>query len=183
LLIDAYGYAGTYKNFISRRDAVQFTPAAPQNPQYYSLVVNAPGQVKTYGWGFSADYLFRGYKVGVNVSSDVLNNVPAGFRAFFNSPKYRTNLSLGHDGFGKKKIVGFSFAWRWQDSFFFQGDFANGQLPAFHSVDGSINFRVTKIKSLIKVGGSNLMNSYYRTAIANPAIGGLYYVSFAYNVL
>jgi outer membrane receptor protein involved in Fe transport len=184
LLIDAYGYAGTYKNFISRRDAVQFTPAAPQNPQYYSLVVNAPGQVKTYGWGFSADYLLpKGYKVGVNVSSDVLNNVPAGFRAFFNSPKYRTNLSLGHDGFGKKKIVGFSFAWRWQDSFYWQGDFANGQLPAFHSVDGSINFRVTKIKSLIKVGGSNLMNSYYRTAIANPAIGGLYYVSFAYNVL
>jgi outer membrane receptor protein involved in Fe transport len=183
LLIDAYGYAGNYQNFISRRDAVQFTPAAPQNPQYYSLVVNAPGKVKTYGWGFSADYLVRGYKVGVNVSSDVLNNVPAGFRAFFNSPKYRTNLSLGHEGFGKKKIVGFSFAWRWQDSFFYQGDFANGELPAFHSVDGSINFRVTKIKSLIKVGGSNLMNSYYRTAIANPAIGGLYYVSFAYNVL
>ncbi|HSR38080.1 MAG TPA: TonB-dependent receptor [Phnomibacter sp.] len=184
LLIDAYGYAGTYQNFISRRDAVQFTPAAPQNPQYYSIVVNAPGKVNTYGWGFSADYLMpRGYKVGLNVSSDVLNNVPTGFRAFFNSPKYRTNLSLGHDGFGKKKIVGFSFAWRWQDAFYWQGDFANGQLPAFHSVDGTINFRVTKIKSLIKVGGSNLLNSYYRTAIANPAIGGLYYVSFAYNVL
>jgi outer membrane receptor protein involved in Fe transport len=183
LLIDVYGYAGTYKNFISRRDAVQFTPAAPQNPQFFSLVVNAPGQVKTYGWGFSADYLVRGYKVGLNVSSDVLNNVPTGFRAFFNSPKYRTNLSLGHEGFGKKKVVGFGLMWRWQDSFYWQGDFANGQLPAFHSVDGSINFRVTKIKSLIKVGGSNLLNSYYRSAIANPAMGGLYYVSFAYNVL
>jgi hypothetical protein len=36
---------------------------------------------------------------------------------------------------------------------------------------------------MIKIGATNLLNSYYRTAIANPSIGGLYYISFAYNVL
>jgi outer membrane receptor protein involved in Fe transport len=186
LLIDAYTYFGNYQNFLSRRDVVQFPGGVPaaSGGSGYSIVVNAPGNVKTYGWGVSLDYLLgKGFRTGVNVSSDVLNDVPAGFRAFFNSPKYRTNVSLSNDGFGKKKIVGFSMAWRWQDELFWEGDFANGQLPAFHNIDASINFRAQKIKSIIKIGANNLLNSYYRTAIANPSIGGLYYVSFAYNVL
>jgi hypothetical protein len=36
---------------------------------------------------------------------------------------------------------------------------------------------------MIKVGGTNIFNRYYQTAYGSPAIGGLYYVSFAYNVL
>ncbi len=186
LLVDLYGYYGVYKDFLSRRDVVQFPGGqpAPTGGVGYSIVVNAPGEVTTFGWGVSLDYLLpRGFKVGVNASSDRLQNVPDGFRAFFNAPEYRTNVSLGHDGFGKKKIVGFTAAWRWQDELFYESDFAQGQLPAFHNIDASINFRVSKIKSMVKVGATNLLNSYYRTAIANPAIGGLYYVSFAYNVL
>lgn len=186
LLVDAYTYWGVYQNFLTRRDVIQFPGGVPAatGGTGYSIVVNAPGQVKTYGWGVSMDYVIgRGYRAGVNVSSDVLNNVPDGFRAFFNSPKYRTNVSFANDGFGKKKIVGFNLVWRWQDELFWEGDFANGQLDAFHSVDASINFRAQKIKSLIKVGANNLLNSYFRTAVANPSIGGLYYVSFAYNIL
>lgn len=187
LLVDVYGYFGTYKNFISRRDGVQF-PGGQPTPggsfTGFSIVVNAPGEVRTYGWGASLDYLLpKGFTVGVNASSDVLSDVPTGFRAFFNAPKYRTNVSLGNTGFGKKKLVGFNLVWRWQEEFFFESDFIQGTLPAFHTVDASINFKAPKIKSIIKVGANNLLNQYYRNAVANPSIGGLYYVSFAYNVL
>jgi outer membrane receptor protein involved in Fe transport len=187
LLFDVYGYLGTYKNFISRRDGVQFVggvpaPNAPFNA--FSLVVNAPGEVKTYGWGASLDYLLpKGFTVGVNASSDVLEDVPDGFRAFFNAPKLRTNVSVGNSGFGKKRLIGFNLVWKWQEGFFYESDFIQGDLPAFHNVDAAINFKAPKIRSLIKIGANNLLNSYYRTAVANPAIGGLYYVSFAYNVL
>lgn len=187
LLFDVYGYVGTYQNFLSRRDGIQFASGVPSASgafQGFSLVVNAPGKVKTYGWGASIDYLLpKGFTLGLNASSDVLNDVPAGFRAFFNAPKYRTNVSVGNTGFGKKKLVGFNLMWRWQESFFYESDFIQGQLPAYHTVDASVNFKAPKIKSVIKVGANNLLNSYYRTAIANPSIGGLYYVSFAYNVL
>jgi hypothetical protein len=143
-----------------------------------------PAIVKTYGWGASIDYLLPvGFTLGLNASSDVLNDVPAGFRAFFNAPKYRTNVSIGNTGFGAKKLVGFNLTWRWQEAFFYESDFIQGQLPAYHTVDASVNFKAPKIKSVIKVGANNLLNSYYRTAVANPSIGGLYYVSFAYNVL
>jgi hypothetical protein len=42
---------------------------------------------------------------------------------------------------------------------------------------------VPSVKSLIKVGGTNILNKYYTTAFGSPSIGGLYYVSFAYNIL
>lgn len=187
LLFDVYGYVGTYQNFISRRDGIQFASGVPSQggaSQGFSLVVNAPGKVKTYGWGASIDYLLpKGFTLGLNASSDVLTDVPAGFRAFFNAPKYRTNVSLGNTGFGAKKLVGFNLTWRWQEAFFYESDFIQGDLPAYHTVDASVNFKAPKIKSVIKVGANNLLNSYYRTAVANPSIGGLYYVSFAYNVL
>ena len=186
VLFDGYGYFGTYQNFLSRRDAVQFSggQAGSGTPSYYSIVVNAPGDVKTYGWGVSLDYVLPGnFRIGGNVSSDVLDDVPAGFRAFFNAPKYRTNLTFANDGFGKKKIVGFNLSWRWQDEVEWQGDFANGMVDAFNIVDASVNFKVPKSKSMVKVGANNLLNSYYRTGAGNPSIGGLYYVSFAFNVL
>jgi hypothetical protein len=36
---------------------------------------------------------------------------------------------------------------------------------------------------MLKIGATNLLNEYYRSAVGNPGIGGLYYVSFAYGVL
>jgi outer membrane receptor protein involved in Fe transport len=188
ILFDVYGYLGEYTDFITRRDVVQFANGTPTNDPTqitgYSIVVNAPQKVSTYGWGASLDWVLpRNFRVGVNASGDRLSNLPAGFRAFFNSPAVRTNVTFANDGFGPKKLVGFNFTWRWQDSFFYESDFVQGNLQAFHVVDASVNFRLPKQKSMLKIGANNLLNSYYRTAVANPSIGGLYYVSFAYNVL
>jgi len=92
------------------------------------------------------------------------------------------NINIGNSGFGVKKIVGFNIAYRWQDAFYFQGDFANDNLPAIHTVDAQINFKIPSIKSVIKLGGNNLLNQYYVNAAGNSIVGGLYYVSFGYNV-
>jgi hypothetical protein len=35
---------------------------------------------------------------------------------------------------------------------------------------------------MIKIGATNLLNKYYVDAIGNSQIGGLYYISFGYNV-
>ena len=36
--------------------------------------------------------------------------------------------------------------------------------------------------SLIKIGASNLLNYYHVDAIGDARIGGLYYISFGYNI-
>ena len=109
--------------------------------------------------------------------------MPTDFVAYFNAPKYKTNLSLSNTGFGPGKKLGFSVAYRWQDGFFYQGDFANGNLPAVHNLDAQISLKIPKAnKSIIKLGATNLLNQYYYNAIGNSQIGGLYYVSFGYNI-
>jgi outer membrane receptor protein involved in Fe transport len=123
------------------------------------------------------------FTITANASSDKIKDVPAGFHAYFDVPAYRTVLSLANTGFGPQKLFGFNVIWRWQDGFFYENDFAQGDLPAYHTVDASISYKRPKIRSIIKLGTTNMLNQYYRTAIGNPSIGGLYYISFAYNVL
>lgn len=185
LLIDLYGYYSIYQNFLSRRDVAQkINPqgdSSSANLAGYSIVVNAPGKVKAYGWGLSLDYsLPANFTISGNISSDVLEDVPAGFRADFNSPKYRTNITAANAAFGPKKKFGFSATWRWQEGFFYQSDFATGNLPAVHTVDAQISYRITK--SLLKIGANNLLNSYYRNGLGNASIGGCYYISYGYNI-
>ena len=187
-LLDLYGYYGAYENFLTRRDVVQFangvTPSLGNPYKGFSIVVNSPERVKTYGWGISAEWTLPvGFFVSGNASSDKIEDVPSGFRAFFNAPELRTVFTVGNRGFGPNKVLGFNVSWRWQDGFFYENDFTQGDLPAYHVVDASINLKCPKAKSLIKLGANNILNQYYRTAVGNPSIGGLYYISYAYNVL
>lgn len=194
LLIDAYGYYGRYQNFLIRQLAVQSKSGNPAAlnastirnsniAQIFSLPTNTQSIVTTYGWGIGLEYkLPINFYINTNASSDILQDVPAGFIAFFNSPKYRANVIVGNNGFGKKKLLGFNVAYRWQDKFYYESDFATGSVPAIHVVDAQVSCRIPKIKSMVKIGANNLLNQYYVQGFGNPSIGGLYYVGFSYNV-
>jgi outer membrane receptor protein involved in Fe transport len=177
LLIDLYGYYGQYKDFIGR-----VLVAQPSTGRIFSVPTNTSTKVRTYGAGLSLDYsLPANFIASGNVSTDRLDNLPVGFVSFFNAPKYRTNLSLSNSGFGPDKKFGFSVIYKWQDSFFYEGDFANGDVQSINTIDAQISFKLPK-KSVVKVGANNLLNQYYINAVGNPYIGGLYYVSYGYNV-
>ncbi len=189
LLIDVYGYFGQYKDFLTRTLLVQnkegdpISQADTLSGNIYSVPVNISDKVKTFGYGISLDYrLPRNFGVSLNASSDELKDVPEGFVSFFNSPKYRFNATLSNTGFGGGKRFGFNVTYRWQDSFFFQGDFASGTVPAFHVLDAQVSVKLPKTKSTFKIGANNLLNQYYYNAIGNAQIGGLYYASFGYNL-
>ena len=158
-------------------------PSRPVKP--WSVVVNSGTEVKTWGAGISLDYkMAKNYFTFFNTYTDNLTNVPAGFEASFNTPKYRINAGLGNSGLGKKERIGFNVNFRWQDSFYWEGGgFANGDVNAYTTLDAQVNYKLPKIKSMIKLGGTNITNKYYQTSFGNPYIGGMYYVSFAYNIL
>jgi outer membrane receptor for ferrienterochelin and colicin len=191
LLIDAYMYTGTYQNFLTRINVAQSITATPSpadilvasKRRILSVPVNSPTQVKTQGWGLGLEYkMKKGFFVSGNVSSDELGKVPNGYITFFNTPKYRTNMTFGNNGIGAKKLVGFNVVYRWQTEFDYQSDLGNGTVPAYQTMDAQISYRFPTIRSAVRIGASNLFNQYYITALANPSIGGLYYVSFGYNI-
>jgi len=189
LLVDVYGYYGKFKDFISRRIVVQSKTEAPISladtieGQIYSVPVNSDGKITTYGFGIGLDYqLPKNFALGVNLSSDNLSDVAEDLIVYFNSPKYKFNASVSNSGFGKGNRYGFNVNYRWQDKFFFEGDLANGILPAVNILDAQISYKFPKVKSVIKFGANNLLNQYYYNAIGNSRVGGLYYVSFGYNI-
>jgi len=96
---------------------------------------------------------------------------------------FRANFGLNNSGFLLKNRLGFGVNIHYQDDFIYEGTFAVGKISSFQTVDAVLTYKVPKIKSMVKAGGTNIFNRYYQTAFGSPSIGGLYYVSFAYNIL
>ncbi|MFN5932344.1 MAG: TonB-dependent receptor plug domain-containing protein, partial [Sphingobacteriales bacterium] len=191
LMVDVYGYFGEYKNFITSVNVVQSITANPQptdildpaKRRILQVPINSPTLVKTYGAGISIEYNFqKGFFTNLNGSFDKLGEVPNGYITNFNAPNYRYNVTFGNNGFLKDKRTAFNIAYRWQDAFFYTSSLANGYVPAYHNVDAQISYKFPQIKSVMRIGATNILNQYFITAIANPSIGGMYYVGFAYNI-
>lgn len=194
VLIDIYAYWAKYKDFLSGVNAIQarvpvsaggsFFDVLDANKRIaYSISVNTPGEVKTNGWGASVEWLLpKNYSLSGNLYSDVIGELPPGFVSYFNTPKYRVNMAFNNSGFGKDNRLGFSVVYRWTNTFKYEGTFAVGQIPYTRTVDAMVSYKFPAVKSLVKLGATNLFNKYYRTGFGNPQIGGLYYISFGWNV-
>ncbi|MCO6498341.1 MAG: TonB-dependent receptor [Chitinophagaceae bacterium] len=199
LLIDMYGYYGIYRDFITRTLVVQSVSGSPSvftnpatvraninNPALatvFSVPQNLTSKVTTYGFGISGTYMFpKNFTLEVQGSSDHLDKVPAGYIAAFNAPKFRAGVALSNTGFGYQNRFGFSLNYKWQDEVEYQGDFASGIVPAFQTLDAQLNYKFPAEKVMIKVGGTNILNEYYRNGFGNATIGGLYYVGVGYNI-
>ena len=190
LLVDVYGYYGKYDNFLGRIVVLQ--SLQPGNPlglfssstsRAISVAVNSSSKVTTYGFGASVDYqLPDNFVVNGNITTDRIKDVPPGFVSFFNTPNYRLILGVGNTGFGYQKRFGFHADLRNQDGYYFESDFRQGEISGFTTIDAQVSYKFPKTRSLLKLGATNLTNKYYRTAFGNPEIGGIYYLSFGYNV-
>jgi len=114
-----------------------------------------------------------------NVSYNEIGDLPLNYINDFNTPKYRFNLGLGNQNIFKN--VGFNTAYRWQDKFYWNSSFASGDIPAYGSLDAQLNFKIPTVNSMIKIGGSNVLNKYYTTSFGNPQAGALYYIAYTFN--
>lgn len=189
LLVDGYFYYSKYKDFLVSVAAGQ-TQGDNQGklPLYSSFSTNnvsytqnSASEVTSLGWGIGLEYqAFKNYVFYGNVFSDELRDVPVGEVTFFNAPKYRYNIGIRNENVYKG--VGFNAVWKWQDNNFYEGTFVSGTLPYFGWVDAQVSYRPAGTKSTFRIGGTNLGNSYYRTGYGSPAVGGLYYISYGYNL-
>ena len=208
LFLDAYYYYNIYEDFIAEIEFIQGVPnGLRQDPgsfdaetadgqdaiinrtvatQRFGLNINADGTVRSHGFAVGAEYsLAGGYNLGANASFNELISqqdlLDQGFRASFNTPKWRYNLS-----FANRRVTqnfGFNTTWRWQDAFQWESTFGEGVIPAFGSLDAQVSFRLPAYNSILKFGGSNVLNNRYETSIGNPTMGAIYYVSLTFDQL
>ena len=189
LFIDAYWYSSQYEDFLGRTAIIQSlngTQAGLLNPsttatRNLSYLQNTGEKVKANGWGISGELkAYKTYYIYGNVFSDKLKDVPANFATFFNAPETRYNIGLRNENVFRG--IGFNVVWKWQDENFYEGTFVTGTLPAFGQVDAQISYKIPATRSVVRIGGTNIGNDYQRTGYGSPSYGGLYYVSFGYNV-
>lgn len=176
LLIDAYAYHNTYRDFITAIEVFQQNGTAFTK---FGVPVNAVDDVSAYGAAFGMDYLLGKFNLSGNVSYNQIGNLPATYVNDFNTPTVRYNLGIGNPNIAKN--VGMNVTYRWQDSFYWASAFASGDVPAFGTMDAQVNLKIPSVKGMIKFGAQNLFNKYFITSYGNPEMGGMYFVGFTFN--
>ncbi len=183
LLLDASVYHNTYNGFQATQLLVQ-NPDTPEE-QRYKTIVSTDDPISAYGWSLATDLRIPGgFAIKANFSNNQLETLgdrSPGFQSRFNTPKYRANVA-----FGNRKVLGlfgFHLNWHWQDRFLWESDFGVGEMPAFSSLDAQVSFTIQKLKSEIKIGGSNLTNHYHTRSFGSAQIGGLYYITWLFDDL
>jgi outer membrane receptor protein involved in Fe transport len=203
LMIDANYYFSSYNDFILNQVVIE-----PENPvldsggevntdaafdllngdsHLYQLYTNATDRVTTQGATLGVNYSLpgdfsikgNGTWADFNLRDADPNDIPA-----FNTPTFRTSLMFGKSTISSN--FGFNLAWRWQDTFEWYGTFNQlrpGKIPAYSVLDAQISYKALPIKSIFKLGASNLLNNQVYQAYGSPSVGSVYYVSITFDEL
>ena len=193
MFVDFYAYQSNFTNFSAGQVVAQPSTTLAGSLNYFSFPSNVDNEVVTNGWGLGIDYdLGNRWALGTNVSYNAVkdNGGLADYQLGFNTPNYRTNVTLGNRNIGNSGW-GFNATWRYQDQFVWQSSIVNqvvnqqqlSVIPAFSTLDMQVSKKVSEIKSIIKVGGTNLGGIAYTTGWANPLVGSIYYVSITFDEL
>jgi iron complex outermembrane recepter protein len=187
-LIDLSGYYTNYTDFIGGQDYVLRNPTDHHNEPVpagtiYSAYVNFPEDITSYGVGLAMTYsLPRNFQLNGSYSFatfDLNSDANTNFRTGFNTPENKFTV-----GVGTRKLTdnfGFNINFRWQEEFLWESDFGNWNVPEFGVLDAQVSYKVPSIKTIIKLGGTNLGGGDYRTNFGGPFVGQQYYLSLTFD--
>lgn len=193
LTVDFSTYYNMYSNFISNKDVVVLvdpnTPVTVGNltnrdlVRTFSVKTNSSVDVDSYGVGLGlSTKIFKGYSLGLNYTWSKFDFDQASdldFEAGFNTPEHKVKMQFGHSNLFKN--FGFNVSARWQTEFYWQSTFLEGNVDERTVLDAQLNYSVPSIKSVFKLGGSNLTGKEYLSAPGVGAIGSMYYLSWTIN--
>lgn len=147
----------------------------------FQLYTNVNETVKSRGAVFGFEYsLPRNFNLSANYNwNELITDQDEGFIFDFNTPEHKINLSLGNRKLTDQ--LGFNVTFRWQEEFEWTSSFANGTVPSVSTLDAQVTYRVPSLKSLVKVGGSNITNNRHFLNYGGPNLGAIYYVSLTFD--
>jgi outer membrane receptor protein involved in Fe transport len=208
LIFDVAYYYNSFTNFISQitvrkaagvidQSATSITEQNVRNAQTlltpitdigkentFSVYTNINREITSQGLALGLEYaLPKGYKVSGNYNWNKLNTAlgPEFITDGFNTPEHKFNLGLSNRKLTDK--IGFNVNYRWQQEFQWNASFAQGLVPSVGVVDAQVSYKLKDIKSIVKIGGSNILNERYVLNYGGPTLGAVYYVSITFDQL
>jgi hypothetical protein len=195
--VDLTFYLNHYRDFLGYLIGIsadidttnQFVPTF-RNFHVYRYSANTKNKVTTEGFSIGINYFishtisFNGNysynKLTKTVEEDPI--IPA-----YNTPAHKFNIGItGRDIKLSQapffRQVGFNINYKWVDGFRFEGSPQfTGQIPTYGIFDGQVNVHLEKSNTIIKIGGSNLLNNKHFETYGGAKVGRLVYISCTYN--
>ncbi|MDD3003412.1 carboxypeptidase-like regulatory domain-containing protein [Flavobacterium sp.] len=199
IAVDMNVYYSIYDDFMSTSrvikpyyGTVQENPAAEDDVikalrnsdrRVYQVYTNTTETVNSYGLGLGlSKKVYKDFEFGVNYNFADFEFDQAkdpSFIAGFNTPKHRVKASLGNTALFKN--FGFNLNARYNSEYLWQSSFADGMVPENVVFDAQVNYSIPAIKSVLKVGATNLFGDDYLQVIGAGLIGRQIFASLTIN--
>ena len=202
LTVDITGYYNIYNDFLNQSrvitpyygDVNTFDPtnlatyapvAAISNGdrRVYQVYNNSKAEVTSLGFGIGlSKKVYKEFELSANYNYAEFTfdqTKDPSFIPSFNTPKHRVKASLGNQKLFKN--FGFNTNVRWNTEYLWQSSFADGMVPENVVFDAQINYAIPTLKSVLKVGATNLFGKDYIQVIGAGAIGQQWFASITIN--
>lgn len=197
--VDMNVYYNIYNDFMSTsRVITPYYGAVTENPDFnddvvkalqnsdrrvYQVYTNTSETVNSLGFGVGlSKKVYKDFEVGVNYNYAEFEFDQAkdpSFIAGFNTPKHRLKASLGNTAVFKN--FGFNLNTRYNSEYLWQSSFADGMVAENIVFDAQINYAIPVIKSVLKVGATNLFGDDYLQVVGAGLIGRQVFASLTIN--
>lgn len=194
--VDLSTYYNRYKDFISSE--VVIAPLYGSVADGSAVAAIASSDFTTFSAYTNSQVDVNSYGASIGVSTKVLRDFDLGgsytftkqdfdqaanpnFETNFNTPEHKFKAHFGNTELFKN--FGFNVAYKFSDDYFWEATFGDGIVPEFHTFDAQINYKITSLKSTIKIGGTNIGGKEYFTVFGSGYIGSMYYASWTINNL
>lgn len=188
LIVDLNYYFTQYSNFLGEIYVASKAPTThqgktvPAGSLWYPYA-NSPYTLQSQGIGLGLSYnLPKNFVIGGNYNwTSFTGQQDADFQAGFNTPTNRYSFNLSNRKVTKN--LGFNVNFRYQDAFTWQSSYspADYTVQAYGVLDAQLSYKVSSLKSVFKIGGTNLGGNDYRTNLGSPFVGQMYYISITFD--
>jgi outer membrane receptor protein involved in Fe transport len=156
---------------------------ATGNTRAFQLYTNTDIEIKSLGFGIGlSKKLPKNFELSANYNYaefDFDQAKDPSFEAGFNTPKHRAKASISNDKLFKN--FGFNISGRWSDEYYWESTFADGMIEAATVIDAQISYGLPTLKSVVKLGATNIGGKEYRQLIGPGLIGQQYFLSLTIN--
>ena len=153
------------------------------NIRAYQLYTNTDIEIKSLGFGLGlSTKIYKDFELGANYNYAEFSFDQAldpSFEAGFNTPKHRVKGSISNDKLFKN--FGFNLSARWNSEYLWQSTFVDGTIEEATVIDAQINYAIPKLKTIVKVGATNLGGQEYIQVLGAGAIGQQFFVGLTIN--
>ena len=180
---ESFDFATGAPTYVTNPGVQSLHALANGNYRAYQLYTNTTPEIQSLGFGLGVTRkVYGNYEISANYNYAEFKFDQAkdpSFETQFNTPKHRVKASFGNTNLFAN--FGFNLSGRWNSEYLWQSTMADGMIDAATVIDAQINYGLPKLKSVLKIGATNIGGKEYTQVLGAGAIGQQYFASLTIN--